>query len=121
MVPKEPDPGEIAGIEEATKAAEHAAEAHPFRTGLIVGGLVTIAGVWKVLGATTASNVDFPGRVKHSDESGEDGDLGEVPRPQRIGLDRSSTWNPYDSLVRGYGTRSVFEPAAVGGRRSSCG
>lgn len=26
MVRKEPDPGEIAGIEEAAKAAEHAAE-----------------------------------------------------------------------------------------------
>jgi len=29
--------------------------------------------------------------------------------------------NPHDSLVRGYGTTSVFERAAVCGRRSSCG
>ena len=55
MVRKEPDPGEIAGIEEAAKAAEHAAEAHPFRTGLIVGGLVTIASVLLIVQNTEST------------------------------------------------------------------
>ena len=49
MASEEPNPDEIAGIEEAAKVAAQAAGAHPFRTGFILGGVFTVASVLLII------------------------------------------------------------------------